>query len=296
MNYYKWIDKNTTSLKGKMVAISGATGGIGAVLCDYLAHLGANLICLDRNPDKSNRLINSLKEKYPDLSARHITLDLENFKQVTIVTERLKKLDIDYLILNAGAYKIPRHKCSTGYDNVFQINFVSPYYIARELMPQIKTRGGRVVAVSSIAHNYSKIDERDIDFSTQNAASKVYGNAKRFLTFALYSLFDGDDTLSLVHPGITLTNITAHYPKFVFAMIKYPMKVIFMSPRKASLCVLYGIFCGCRKNEWIGPKVFNIWGLPKKKPLKTSTCCESQRIYDITEKIYNNIKTLNADL
>lgn len=296
MNYYKWIDKNTTSLKGKTVAISGATGGIGTVLCDYLAHLGANLICLDRNPDKSNRLINSLKAKYPDLSARHITLDLENFEQVTYVTEILKVLDIDYLILNAGAYKIPRHKCSTGYDNVFQINFVSPYYIAQELMPQIKTRGGRVVAVSSIAHNYSKIDERDIDFSTQNAASKVYGNAKRFLTFALYSLFDGDDTLSVVHPGITLTNITAHYPKIVFALIKHPMKIIFMSPRKAALSVLYGIFCGCKKNEWIGPRWLNVWGLPKKKPLKTCTYCETQRICVITEQIYNDINTRNTDI
>ncbi len=286
MNYNKWIKQNTTSLKGKTVAVSGATGGIGTALCNYLAYLGANLVCLDRNADKSNKLINDLKLKYSGLTARHITLDLENFDRVIEVTQQLKNIDIDYLILNAGAYKIPRHKCSTGYDNVFQINFVSPFYLVRKLAPQIKARGGRVVAVSSIAHNYSKIDINDIDFSTRKASSLVYGNAKRILTFSLFNFFGGDNTLSVVHPGITLTNITAHYPKLVFAVIKHPMKIIFMSPKKASLCVLYGLFNGCRKNEWIGPSWFNVWGLPQKKKLHTCTCSEALQIYNIAKCIY----------
>lgn len=286
MNYYKWLDKNTASLKGKTVAISGATGGIGTELCNYLAYLGANLICLDRNANKSNNLINNLKSKYPNLDAKHITVDLEKFDMVKEITKQLKLIDIDYLILNAGAYKIPRHKCDTGFDNVYQINFVSPYYIARELYPAIKQKGGRIVAVSSIAHNYSKIDINDVDFSTRTAASKVYGNAKRFLTFSLFGLFNGDKTLSIVHPGITFTNITNHYPKFIFMLIKHPMKIIFMKPKKAALSVILGIYNGCRQNEWIGPKFFNIWGLPKKQKINTATKFECDTICEITPKIY----------
>ena len=290
MNYYKWIDKNISSLKGKTVAISGATGGIGTAVCDYLAYIGADLVCLDRNPDKSNRLIDDLKSKYSNLSAKHITVDLENFDQVAAVTEELKESNIDYLILNAGAYKIPRHKCDTGYDNVFQINFVSPYYLARELMPHIKARGGRVVAVSSIAHNYSKINVNDIDFSRVRASSRAYGNAKRFLTFSLYGLFDNDEALSVVHPGITLTNITAHYPKLIFAIIKHPMKIIFMSPKKAALSIIFGIFYGCRRNEWIGPNVFNVWGSPQKQHLNTCKAAECSQIEKTADDIYRNLK------
>lgn len=289
MNYYKWINKNCNSLIGKTVAISGATGGIGAVLCDYFAYLGANLICLDRNIDKSNKLIANLKAKYPSLNAKHITIDLENFDMVKNAVEHLKTLEIDYILLNAGAYKIPRHKCSTGYDNVFQINFLSPYYIANELYSQIMAKSGRVVAVSSIAHNYSKIDTDDIDFSTRTAASKVYGNAKRFLTYSLFNLFNNDDTLSIVHPGISFTNITNHYPKLIFAIIKYPMKIIFMKPKKAALCVLYGLFCGCKRNEWIGPKYFNIWGLPKLKKLNTATQDEYMNICIKTNEIISKL-------
>ena len=290
MNYYKWLNKNTASLNGKTVAVSGATGGLGVWVCDYLAYLGANLICLDRNVDKSNKLINNLKVKYPSLNAKHITLDLENMNRVKSVAEQLKQADIDYLVLNAGAYKIPRHKCDTGFDNVFQINFVSPYFLARELMPQIMQKGGRVVAVSSIAHNYSKIDVDDIDFSTIKASSKVYGNAKRFLTFALFGLFNNDTTLSIVHPGITFTNITNHYPKLIFALIKQPMKIIFMKPKKAALSVILGIFNDTKINEWIGPRIFNVWGLPQKLKLRTCTKTEAEQICDITEKIYSKVK------
>ena len=286
MKYYKWFNKNTSSLRGKTVAVSGATGGIGICVCEYLAYLGANIVCLDRNAQKSNKLIDNLKVKYPSLNAKHITVDLENMNQVKSVVESLKQIDIDYLILNAGAYKIPRHKCDTGFDNVFQINFVSPYYLARELAPLIKQKGGRVVAVSSIAHNYSKIDENDIDFSKRSAASKVYGNAKRFLTYGLYNLFDNDKTLSVVHPGITFTNITNHYPKLIFTLIKHPMKIIFMKPKKAALCVILGLFRGCKSNEWIGPRIFNIWGLPSEKKLNTATYNESLLIGEISDEIY----------
>lgn len=286
MKYYKWFNKNTSSLRGKTVAVSGATGGIGICVCEYLAYLGANIVCLDRNAQKSNRLIDNLKVKYPSLNAKHITIDLENINQVKSVVECLKQIDIDYLILNAGAYKIPRHKCDTGFDNVFQINFVSPYYLARELAPLIKQKGGRVVAVSSIAHNYSKIDENDIDFSIRSAASKVYGNAKRFLTYGLYNLFDNDKTLSVVHPGITFTNITNHYPKLIFALIKHPMKIIFMPPKKAAFNLIYGIFNHTKRNEWIGPRIFNIWGLPRKKKLNTATYNESLLIGEISDEIY----------
>ena len=290
-NYKNLLQIHANSLDGKTVALTGATGGIGNYVCDYLAALGADIICLDRNADKSNKLIAKLKAKYPTLNANHITVNLENFDNVRDVADKLKAVGIDYLILNAGAYKIPRYKCDTGFDNVFQINFISQYYLARELMPIIKSQGGRVVAVSSIAHNYSKINADDIDFSNVSASSKVYGNAKRFLTFSLYGLFDNDKTLSMAHPGITLTNITAHYPKLIFAVIKHPMKIIFMHPKKAALSIICAVFNGCSSNEWIGPKYFNIWGMPKKKKLHTCKADEALQICNLTEQIYLKLKT-----
>ncbi len=289
MKTSKWIEKNTVSLSGKTVAISGATGGIGRELCRHIAALGASLVLIDRNREKSLALTRDLKEEFPSLKIQNITLDLEDIEAVKKVAEELKSDTPDFLILNAGAYHIPRHKCSSGYGNVFQINFVSPYYLARTLLPKIRERGGRIVAVGSIAHNYSKADFSDIDFSTREKSSKVYGNAKRYLMFSLFALDPEGETVAVTHPGITFTNITAHYPKLIFAVIKHPMKIIFMKPRRASLSILYGLFEPTPKNEWIGPRFFNVWGLPKRQTLYTCGETEADEICEVAEKIYNYI-------
>lgn len=291
MNIEKWLKANTAPLTCKTVAITGSTGGLGQEICDYLAFLGANLVLLDRNPDKSRALQEKLQAKYTAVKIHRIRLDLEQTDLVKAVTEKLCTLPIDILILNAGAYSIPRHKCATGLDNVFQINFLSPYYIARELLPFLRRRDGKVVAVSSIAHNYSRTDKNDIDFSTRKQASLVYGNAKRYLTFSLYGLTAGEN-LSITHPGITFTNITAHYPKFIFALIKHPMKIIFMSPKKAALSIIKGIFEPCRNNEWIGPRLFNIWGLPQKQRFNTCKEEEYAEICKTADMLYCKMKEL----
>lgn len=284
--------KYSNSLKGKIIAVTGTTGGIGRPLCRYLAELGASLILLDRNYQKSNKLREELLRDFDKISVKCINLELEDIHSVKETVKELKNENIDIFIHNAGAYAIPRHICSTGYDNVFQINFVSPYYMIRELMPELKKKNGRVVAVGSIAHNYSKTNPMDIDFSSCSKASKVYGNAKRYLVFSLYELFKDEKgvSLAITHPGITFTNITAHYPKLIFAIIKNPMKVIFMKPQKASLSVVKGVFEDCSYHEWIGPRIFGIWGFPYKTRLKTVKLMESQNIGKSAENIYNTLK------
>ena len=285
---------NCKDLNGKTIAITGATGGIGRELCDYILNLGANLILLDRNAEKSHTLGKKLLNKYNNAKIEYITTDLEDIESVKHSCESLKSKPIDIFIHNAGAYSIPRKKCDTGYDNVFQINFVSPYYIIRELLPILeKRKSTRVIVVGSIAHNYSKTDEKDIDFSKRKAASKVYGNAKRYLMFSLYELFKNETKvkLSVTHPGITFTNITAHYPKIIFAIIKYPMKIIFMKPKKAMLSIAEGLFTDCRYHEWIGPRLFNIWGKPKLKKLSTCKQAESEFIGKTADDIYNKLKS-----
>ncbi len=280
MNTYKWIDKNCKSLKGKTVAITGSTGGIGEWLCDYLLYLGASLILLDRNPQKQQALQKKLISKYPYAEITLFTLALESETSVFSACEKLKELPIDIFLHNAGAYSIPRKLCNSGYDNVFQINFLSPYYIINELLDGLRVRGGKVAVVGSIAHNYSKSDPDNPDFKNIKKASLVYGNAKRYLMFSLYELFKKEDkaTLSVAHPGITFTNITAHYPRLIFALIKHPMKLIFMPPKVATLSILKALFLDCGYKQWVGPRLFDVWGLPRVKTLKTVSENESEQI------------------
>lgn len=288
MNINKWLKQNTKNLENKKVVISGSTGGLGRELCFHLASLGAELVLLDRNMKKSAGLESEIKAKNSTIKITRLCADMSDMQSVKDATEILLTMEIDYVILNAGAYSIPRCTCDTGYDNVFQINFVSPYYIARSLLPLVESRGGKIIAVGSIAHNYSKIRENDIDFSKEKKASRVYGNAKRYLTYGLFAL--NSSALAVAHPGISFTGITDHYPKLIYALIKHPMKIIFMHPRVACLSVLYAMFCQSKPFEWTGPAVFDIWGKPKKKPLHTAKLAEVKKIAEIAEMIYDKVK------
>ena len=294
MDIKNWITNNTHSLKGKNIAITGSTGGLGKEICKYLAELEANLILMDRNENKSFEHKKELLSSFPNIKVSCININLEDIKSVKLATDKVIEENIDIFIHNAGAYSIPRHKCDTGYDNIYQINFASPYYIINELLPILRKNRGRVIIVGSIAHALTKINEKDIDFSCVKSPEMVYGNSKRFLMFSLYELFkkEKEVKLAVTHPGITLTNITSNYPKIISEIIKYPMKLLFISPSVAALSVIAGVFEDLKYKWWIGPKVLNIWGAPSKKELKNCSNNESKTISKIAEGVYKNFKTI----
>ena len=188
MNVQKWIKANTSDLTNKTIAITGSTGGLACFIVKVFASLNANLILINRNKEKTEKQIKELKEINPKIKIDYIQCDLSNFESVKTATEKLKQFDINTLYLSSGVYNVARTKSSLGYDNIFQTNFVSHYYITKQLVTNLKKQDGNIVAVSSIAHNYSKIDEQDIDFSSNTKQSKVYGNSKRFLMFSLIKL------------------------------------------------------------------------------------------------------------
>lgn len=273
------------------IAIVGATGGLGQEICKKLVKEN-NLILIGRNPIKMQELKEKLLQISPHAKIDLETADLNDINSVKSSCENLQKLKFNTLILNAGIYNVPRSISSCGYDNVFQVNFASQYYIVKALLPYLERQENpRVVAVGSIAYNYSKLDENDVDFKTRKKCNLVYGNSKRFLMFSLYNLFEKSykTKLSIVHPGVTLTNITNHYPKWINWLVKLGIKLVFPSPKNACKSIIEGTKNECNFGEWIGPKLCNIWGKPKKQKLKIPKNDEDKKMFKIAEKIYKKI-------
>ena len=290
---------HTFDPKNKLIAVTGAAGTLGGLLCRMLLGHGAELILLDRNPEKSKRRETELKSEFPSAKIHRISVDLADISSVTSATERLKKLPLSGFIHCAGAYHIKRELSQLGVDNVFQINFVSPYCIIRELIPVLekpkKESGGETLVgiVSSIAAGFSSADRNDIDFKKRRSHEKVYGNAKRYLTFSVFELLkDRDSPLTAAaHPGVTPSGITSHYPRFASSLIKYPMRLIFPSPEKAARSLTEGFLepSGCFK--WVGPKYFGIWGPPERSD--TCKCSEAERefIFHTAEALFEKMKS-----
>ena len=289
MNIEKWLNKNTNSLENKTVAIPGSTGSLGNELCFYFAKLGAKLVLLNRSKQKTDLQIEKLKQKYNDIQIEFIQVDMQDIQSVKIATQMLNQLNVDYVVLNAGAYKIKREKTSLDYDNVFQINFISPYYIAKQTTQ--KNPNCKIVVVGSISYKMLKPNFEDVDFSTCKKAIKVYGNSKRYLMFSLQKYFEQNNlkNIAIAHPGICYTNITSNFAKCINWFVKFGMKIVFAKPQKASLSILRAMFENTQQNNWIGPRIFGIWGKPKKQNLKKISNQEKDKIFAIAEEIYNKI-------
>ena len=284
MNIEKWLKNNTKNLDGKYIAITGATGDLGEQVCIYLTMLNANLILLTRNIEKTKILTQKLKKINQQIEIISIQIDMLDMKSVKNACEKLKVQKIDYFIHNAGAYKLERQKTEQGYDNVFQSNFIAPYYISKQLL----NHGCKMIVVGSISYKTAKLQNQDIDYSNCKNVMKVYGNSKRFLMFSLEELTKVHDVkYAIAHPGIVYTNITSHYPKCIKWFVKFAMKLIFHKPKKASLAIIKAVFEDCPQNTWFGPWLLGIWGKPKNKKLKISKS-EQQQIFDHAEMIYEN--------
>ena len=279
---------------GRIIAMTGTTGGLGTIIAEKLVEKGYSLVFIDRNRNKSAKNAERIRAKFNDASITLLTCDLESFESVKHMANTLKKIKVDTLLLGSGIYSAPLKKCSTGYNNVFQVNFVSQYFLARylsETCPTLK----HVVAIGSVAHNYSKIDEKDIDFSEREQTSKIYGNSKRFLMFSLYEYFKNEKwiDLSIAHPGVTYTNMTGHYPKAINWLVKIGIKLFFPSPRKAVRSIIRAVDDKCGYMEWIGPSILGVWGKPKKSVLKTCSKEESEAIGRLSDDIYKNQLTFD---
>lgn len=281
----QWLENNTFDLQGKVIVMTGATGGLGRCVVRDLLKVNAKIIMLDRDMATMNEFSNQLRAEFPNAEIENIVIDLNQIKSIDAAVDQLIETNIDYLILNAGVYKVPVVKSQLGYNNVFQINFVSQYYLMKQLLPALQRTNGKVVAVTSLACSRVKLNEDDLDYSQQaKKAAKVYGNAKRFLTLALSEFFkDRDDVrLALVHPGITLTPLTnAKHSK----LTALTMKILFPKPEVAALNIVRGVFADLACDEWIGPKLGKIWGEPTIAKLPAASAEECAKVYNLAENI-----------
>lgn len=292
MNIEKWITENTASLQSKVVAITGSTGGLGVSIVRHLARLNASILMLNRNLHKSLALKDEVLKECPNADIEVVVLDLNSTQNVKDVCRGLSNRQIDYLILNAGIYNVPVTQGDLGYNNIFQVNFVSQYCLVKGLLPALEKSHGKVIAVGSIAHTFARLDAQDVDYTSYKKPSKIYGNSKRFLMFSLYELLNDNPNvgLAVVHPGVTLTNMTNHYHKSINWLVKFGIKAFFPSPNQAALSIIAGLFAECGYHEWIGPARCKIWGKPKLQRLKTCKVTESEKIYNAAEEVY--VKTI----
>ena len=137
-------------LTGKVVLVTGASGGIGSCIARKMDECGAKVILSGRNQAALQSVAISLANDY-----RIIPCDLSDAASVISLAQQAQDAfgQIDVLINNAGVTKdtlLMRMK-DDDWDAVLDVNLRAAFILTRELIKgMIKRRSGRVISLSSV--------------------------------------------------------------------------------------------------------------------------------------------------
>ncbi len=134
-------------LTGKVVLITGATGGIGAQIAKTMKQAGATVVVSGRNVAKMDAEFGDEYIKIPaDLATDGAAVEL-----VMDTIEQAGKIDI--LINNAGITRdtLMMRMTDEQFDEVINTNLRSCFKMCRAaIMPMMKNRFGRIINMASI--------------------------------------------------------------------------------------------------------------------------------------------------
>jgi NAD(P)-dependent dehydrogenase (short-subunit alcohol dehydrogenase family) len=200
---------------GKLVVITGATAGIGYQTVRKYASRGANLLCINRNPEKSQALRHEIESEF-GVSCDYRIADLSNLSDIIRVSNELAVLDraIDIVIHNAGIYLTKREVTPDGFEKVFVVHYLSSFIMNYILKEKLKAqKNARIIMVGSEAHRFAAWGLRLDDLNWEKrrySGLKSYGSAKmaQLLSMIVFSelFLDTGVTINTMHPGAVKTD------------------------------------------------------------------------------------------
>jgi len=200
---------------GKHVVITGATSGIGYLSARKYASMGADLICVNRNPEKSEALKKEIVDKFA-VKCEYIIADLTKLDDIHRVGKELTQLntEIDVLIHNAGIYLTKRETTTDGLEKVFVIQYLASFIINYLLIDKLKSqKNARIIMVNSEGHRFAAwgLMLDDLNWEKRRYSGlKSYGSAKiaQLLSMIVFDehFRNSGVTINAMHPGAVKTD------------------------------------------------------------------------------------------
>lgn len=156
------------NLKGRRALITGATGGLGRVMADTLAELGADLILVDRPGADFQSLAQSVAPKW-GVVIQHFHCDLEQQGQRTELIGRLKNSgqSLNILINNAAfvgtselqGWGVPfAEQTVDTWRRAFEVNLTAAFDLCQGLAPLLTVaEGASIINVASIYGEFGPV-------------------------------------------------------------------------------------------------------------------------------------------
>jgi NAD(P)-dependent dehydrogenase (short-subunit alcohol dehydrogenase family) len=193
-------------MTGKTIVITGASDGIGAAAARRLRQSGDNIVVIGRSQTKTAAMA-------AELDADHYVVDFADLSQVRALAAKLSSQypRIDVLLNNAGGMSTRICMTPDGYEQTYQVNYLSPFLLTTQLMDVLLESRATVVNTTSSSHKLvfrATVD--DLENTATRRPSAAYGLTKLAIVLFTRELHRrhhaGGLNVATVHPGYVSSN------------------------------------------------------------------------------------------
>jgi NAD(P)-dependent dehydrogenase (short-subunit alcohol dehydrogenase family) len=147
----EWESLAPNCMEGRVVVITGATSGLGLATARRLRSLGAALVLVGRDRDRTEKVARELVDGHRSNARVDVVVaDMAEPSQVRDACLELASLSrIDVLVHNAGSLSKQRIVNSAGLESTLAAQVVGPFIMTDALLDVVERSHGRVITVSS---------------------------------------------------------------------------------------------------------------------------------------------------
>ncbi len=275
-------------MNGKVCLVTGATDGIGKVSARVLAELGAKVIIVGRNPEKSAIVLAELRSISGNENIDLLMADLAVMQEVRDLAEQvISRYDrIDVLLNNAGGYFTKHEITSDGLEMTFALNHMSYFLLTNKLMELLKySAPARIVNVSSNAHYGVDMEFENLNGEQEYKAWKAYQKSKLanvLFTYELLKKVPGNITVNCLHPGFVATNFGHNNGGFFGPVLKIAQRISAINPEEGAKTSIF--LCSAPEVKGVSGKYFYKCQ-PKTSSRESRNMDTGKRLWQISSDI-----------
>lgn len=229
------------TMQGKVCLITGGTNGIGKSAAQALASLGAMVIIVGRDAQKTSQVVEEIRSATGSKNVDSLLADLTSQQDIRRLASDFQRryARLHVLLNNAGGAFLTRQLSVDGLEMTFALNHLAYFLLTNLLLDMLKASApARIINVASDAHATGKIEFDNLQGERAFAGLGPYGNSKLaniLFTVELARRLDGTGvTANALHPGLTNTGFGKNNPGWLMTIMGALIPLIARSPAQGA--------------------------------------------------------------